>query len=649
MDCGHDLAPVRLVAAFIAHLESLDRPTSHTPKASRRANQPKEDFDRRYDRMARLAGDEDPALLTPYRVRNRPLPRSIPILDGLMVGIVFTVVVAVGVWMVNPSHWPRLAHTSWWYQVGSYVNAGITTWSVAAGILMVAALCWSTIWSCAPRPPRPESGRKVTVPITYVPSSESLGVLVETVCRAVRMEYDTGQSGCLHVVVCDEGDEAGPSQEVARFCEALERWARENSQRQGVRVIHFSRRDPKYHGRYRQDSGPYKVRTKAGNLNAFLDEIGQRYDYIVGFDVDHAPHRWFLQRTLGFFRDPSVAFVVAGQGYGNSEKNWLTRALESAQFMFHSIIQPAGNRFGCPMMVGTNYVADVQALMAAGGFQVSVTEDLCTGAIIHAMRRAGRRAKCRRSVYTIDALAVGEGPESVNATVVQQGRWALGTMQFWRHDFWRIAPKLKPLQFMHYVLLTLYYPLVGISWPLTILSAMLYVGGGIGGLVVSVHWMVMLVALAGALHLSLYFSNRRHNVSLFESPNSSGLNGMFISMLMAPVYTKALFYAIINKQVSFAVTPKNKGAEEDHFGTFKLYWLYGAVLLATVVGGLVRNGWRPEARMVVLVVPLVICFTLPLRYVAGRVKRRLASTAVEAPQVTGEVAPSFDDLVQALS
>jgi cellulose synthase/poly-beta-1,6-N-acetylglucosamine synthase-like glycosyltransferase len=34
-------------------------------------------------------------------------------------------------------------------------------------------------------------------------------------------------------------------------------------------------------------------------------------------DPDHVPRKNFLMRTLGYFKDQDVAFVVAPQVYGN--------------------------------------------------------------------------------------------------------------------------------------------------------------------------------------------------------------------------------------------------------------------------------------------------------------------------------------------
>jgi len=104
------------------------------------------------------------------------------------------------------------------------------------------------------------------------------------------------------------------------------------------------------------------------------------------------------ERLLGYFRDPDVAFVVGPQVYGNYH-GFVTRAAESQQFLFHSLLQRAANRGGTCMLVGTNNALRISTLLATGGLTDSVTEDLATSITIHSTRNpaTGRRW---RSVYT---------------------------------------------------------------------------------------------------------------------------------------------------------------------------------------------------------------------------------------------------------
>lgn len=65
-------------------------------------------------------------------------------------------------------------------------------------------------------------------------------------------------------------------------------------------------------------------------------------------DPDHVPLPVFLERTLGYFRDPDVAFVVAPQVYGNMYDNWVAHGAGVQQFMFSGVVERGGNGMDAP-------------------------------------------------------------------------------------------------------------------------------------------------------------------------------------------------------------------------------------------------------------------------------------------------------------
>src|SRR3712207_8447405 len=75
--------------------------------------------------------------------------------------------------------------------------------------------------------------------------------------------------------------------------------------------------------------------------------------------------------------------LFRSQVYGNYD-NFVTRAAESQQYLFHSVLQRAANRFTTAMFVGTNNAVRLSALRAIGGLQDSITEDAATSIVWHA-------------------------------------------------------------------------------------------------------------------------------------------------------------------------------------------------------------------------------------------------------------------------
>ena len=262
-----------------------------------------------------------------------------------------------------------------------------------------------------PIPVEPDTGLRVAFLTTIVPDKEPLEMAERTLRAAKTIVY----GGQLDLWLLDEGN----SDAVKDMCRRL-----------GVR--HFSRKD---RGHLELDSGTFADKTKHGNHNRWLWEHAGDYDVVMFVDTDHVPLPIMAERLLGYFRDPEVAFVVTPQFYGNQE-NRITRWAESAQYLFHSVIQRAGNRRGCAMLVGTNVAVRTSAIKA--GYVASITEDMATSLKIHATRSPTGTGPWR-SVYTPDLVAVGEGPSSWTDFFGQQTRWSAGTYDALMRQVWRVG------------------------------------------------------------------------------------------------------------------------------------------------------------------------------------------------------------------
>ena len=66
----------------------------------------------------------------------------------------------------------------------------------------------------------------------------------------------------------------------------------------------------------------------------------------------------------------------------------------------------------------------------------------------------------------------------------------------------------------------------------------------------------MLYVNSAVLHIGVYFWNRKHNVSPHEQEGSSGVAGMAMSAMSAPVYVQALKQALLRQEPGFVVTRK---------------------------------------------------------------------------------------------
>jgi cellulose synthase/poly-beta-1,6-N-acetylglucosamine synthase-like glycosyltransferase len=512
-------------------------------------------------------------------------------------------VVGFLVFLMAPSHWPTHRHDVW-LEVASVVIA-LNTSVIAFFILVnVGTMARATMLARDPVPVSAQKGLRVAFLTTIVPDKEPLGMVRRTLEAARRIEY----KGHLDVWLLDEGNELA----VREVCEELD-------------VHHFTRDGVE---RWNRPKGAFKAKSKHGNYNAWLDEHGDDYDVLISVDPDHVPMKNFARRFLGYFRDPDVAFVVGPQVYGNYN-GFVTRAAESQQFLFHSVLQRAGNNTRSPMLVGTNNAVRISALRAIGGFQDSVTEDLATSLEIHAARNP-QTGRHWTSVYTPDVIAVGEGPSTFSDFFSQQYRWALGANFIALRRFWRIAHRLPPRQAINYALLLSYYPTTAIAWMLGVLSCALYLTMGATGLRVPGHLWLMLYADTAALQVGLYTWNRRHNVSPHEAVGSKGVAGMFISMLATPVYVSSLIGAVTGRRTGFVVTSKGAAASRDNVGTFRRHLQWGGTMCALLLAGswlkhdnLWIHVWA-FISLAVCLVPIVIWVLSPGRGAGPKLRRERA-------------------------
>jgi cellulose synthase (UDP-forming) len=240
---------------------------------------------------------------------------------------------------------------------------------------------------------------------------ERLEILKNTFYHASRMQWP----GELTVYCLDDGD----SEEVKSIAEYF-----------GLKYL------------VREDRPLHK---KSGNMNNGL--AYSTGEFIAVFDADFAPAVDFLLETVPYMLYSNIGIVQTAQYFDvkrTQTRNWIQQLSGTIQDMFFCWAQPSRTAADAGMCVGTNVVYRRKALELAGGFPRvdSGGEDVLTG--LEFMKQG------YRTLYVPINVAKGVCPDTFEASVNQQYRWAGSSMRmFFRPKseysriFWSTPMRLR--------------------------------------------------------------------------------------------------------------------------------------------------------------------------------------------------------------
>lgn len=304
-------------------------------------------------------------------------------------------ILAVPVWLIS-----LLWTWSWWFSDGRadllWLYIPLSAALFYEFVLLPSALLFFVLLAKNPPKRRALQGAKVALITLCVPAQESIKVIERQLEAMSEVTYPHDSW------ILDEGN----SQKLKKL-----------ARKYGIK--HFSRRNV---AKYNQETYPYKVKTKAGNVNAWLDYVKRRkYEYFVQLDIDHAPKPNYLDKTLPFFRDKKVAWIQSPAVYVNTD-NWIARGAAEQDFAYHGPVQMGFYGLSeTPMVVGSHCAYRGSAINEIGGFQPTRAEDH-----LDTVAMASRGWK---GVFVPEVIAQGYGPETFGAYLTQQFAWAYSMFQ----------------------------------------------------------------------------------------------------------------------------------------------------------------------------------------------------------------------------
>jgi cellulose synthase (UDP-forming) len=286
---------------------------------------------------------------------------------------------------------------------------------------LLCLLCYNT-WFLGPRHlEEPESHSQFSVDIFVPCCGEPLEVIATTLRAIQLINY-----GPLEVYVLDDG----ASQAVGALAHSC-----------GFRYLS------------RVQAGLPRQNAKSGNLNFGLNQ--SHGDLVLVLDADQVPNPEILERLVGIFQRPQVAYVQSKQAFFLPEGD----PFYNSDKVFYETIQLHNDQANAVISCGSGVVYRRQALEEMGGFATwNLVEDFTSSYELVSRGWQG--------VYYPHPLSRGLAPMTLGGVYRQRFQWCLDTMRlfFWDNPLFKSG--LSWRQRAHFLFIMVSYLASGLIFPL---------------------------------------------------------------------------------------------------------------------------------------------------------------------------------------
>lgn len=407
-------------------------------------------------------------------------------------------------------------------------------------------------------------GKKVAVISLCVPSSESLDI-VENQLKAMAAITYPHDSWIL-----DEGND----REIKKL-----------AKKYGVN--HFSRKGKL---KYNQPIPPFKEKTKAGNVNAWLNHVKRRkYEYFVQLDIDHIPNPNYLHKTLGYFKDENVAWVQAPSVYGNLD-SWAARGAAERELVLQGPLQMGFyGHSETPFIIGSHCTYRMSAIREIGGFQPTRAEDhLDTVHLAH---------NGYKGVFLPEIIAVGDGPETLNTYLSQQFAWAYSMFQVLLGHTPKLLKTMSFKRRWQFLFAQTWYPLWSVSYLVMFMTPIiaLYLKRD----VVSADPRQMLLHFA-PLYICGFLVWLTARPIMQPRNLSLSWRGVILHAITWPIILRAIIAVIFKIKKPYMITPKGSFAKSaPNLATYRPFLIFGLISAGSIViTNLLNDGKVPISQAV---------------------------------------------------
>lgn len=407
-------------------------------------------------------------------------------------------------------------------------------------------------------------GKRVAVISLCVPSKESIEIVEKQLQAMPGITYPHDSW------ILDEGN----SSEIKKL-----------AKKYGVK--YFSRRGVR---KYNQLLPPFKKKTKAGNVNAWLDHVKWRkYDFFVQLDIDHLPKPNYLNKTLGYFKDQTVAWVQAPSIYKN-RSFWTSRGAAEQELILQGPLQMGFyGHSQTPFIIGSHCTYRASAIKQIGGFQPTRAEDHLDTVALASIGYKG--------VFLPEVIAEGDGPETLNTYLAQQFAWAYSMFQVLLSFSPRLLKTMPLKKKWQFIFAQTWYPFWSLSYlimfSIPVIALLLKTD------VTNSNPLDSFIHFAPIFICSFAIWWAAHPLM---QPRHLGLSwrGMILHVVRWPIVLQAVIYAALRVKRSYMITPKGTYAKQvPTLQTYRLFLFFGIIsALGVIVSAALFGESAPQGQMV---------------------------------------------------
>jgi cellulose synthase (UDP-forming) len=338
---------------------------------------------------------------------------------------------------------------------------------------------------------------------------------------------------------------------------------------------------PEYH----RLEWPRRTKCKEGNLAYFYDHHGySRYDFVSQLDSDHVPSEGYLEAMLRPFVNLEVGYVSAPSICDSKAKqSWAARGRLFAEAMMHGPLQAGHSAGFAPLCIESHYAVRTAALQEIGGLGPELAEDHSTTLM---MNGSGWRG-----IHAIDAIANGEGPQTLADCITQEFQWSRSLMVILLTQMPKYWKKL-PLKILLQLLFSeVWYPLFGIIMLFGHLLPIIAVFSHQPWVSVSyLDYITFSIPISFSILAIVWFMKKNG----WLRPHYSPIICWEVALFMIIRWPWALYGSIMGivmvirkKQVHFKVTPK--GANVEPSLKWPILYPYMAIILISFIPSILEE------------------------------------------------------------